>query len=417
MKFLLATLCFAGALGLQAQQPASSPAAPANPPVSQTPTVPPAKSVQLGLEDPSLRDALTKWLTRSPAPATPTVVELKPLTPGLEKALTEHVQKSARTTFWDVVNQNSTVIAALLSALLTGGLSFWGILVNSRRQLERERTLQEARAQSDQLLQQERAGFDRALQQERARSEEALESTRARLIVAEAVRKIRVARLQKFYAPLSALMQQSRGVSNKLFLRIYDTRTDPRWQDWELKMQRLTPAHALAAPADGTPPTTAEAQASTSDHQRVSIRRRVRPAGEPPDAGWKILRTLDFLPIIKRDPPSDQLVKLIISIGQQAAGVISKHGGLAATGQEHSPLYGEYMAHFAVLDDMYKNCPSEPYEPESQQVGYFPIGFDRIIEADYKKARTDVAQYEGPSAHAESVESPSDHASTPNTTV
>jgi hypothetical protein len=109
---------------------------------------------------------------------------------------------------------------------------------------------------------------------------------------------------------------------------------------------------------------------------------------------WEILRMLDFMPILLKDKSARQLVDVIIEIGRKKSALISKHGGLAASGQDPPPVFGQYLAHFMILEQLYNHPPTEPFEPGSQKVGYYPMEFDEIVDKGYQRALADVAQYE-----------------------
>jgi hypothetical protein len=103
---------------------------------------------------------------------------------------------------------------------------------------------------------------------------------------------------------------------------------------------------------------------------------------------------LDFMPWLKANRDCKILVDQIIAIGRKKTETISTYSGLAAVGQEPSPLLGEYLAHFAILDATYNNPPEVPPPPESQKVGYYPRGMDATIDQGYVAARKAVAEYE-----------------------
>jgi hypothetical protein len=103
---------------------------------------------------------------------------------------------------------------------------------------------------------------------------------------------------------------------------------------------------------------------------------------------------LDFMPWLLRNPSCKVLVDQIMSIGRKNTEIIRKYSGLAAAGQPPSAVFGEYLAHFAVLQTTYEAPPPDPYSPESQKVGYYPRDLDAEVEKGYKSACDAVVPFE-----------------------
>jgi hypothetical protein len=83
-----------------------------------------------------------------------------------------------------------------------------------------------------------------------------------------------------------------------------------------------------------------------------------------------------------------------MEIGAKKTEIIQTYSGLAAAGQNPSPVFGEYLAKHAVLKAKYETPPAEPYTRESQKVGYYPRGLDDEVEHGYNLARTAVQEFE-----------------------
>ena len=398
-----------------------------------TPTPKPgsANSYVEWLQDAALRAAVTQWLSRSNTREAPKAVEIKVLSADVQAALAKWIEKETakpkQSNFTEFIQQNGVAVGAFLGVLLT----ILGNWLLARKQKEREVELAD------------RAG----------KSTRSLELLRADIALGAVVRQNCFDRLQKFYAPLRALLQQTRGVAEKLYNRIYDTRNTDLWKSRQLEIMNedqaiAKNAHmalALAkaetegaedaaqraeakADQDATGANflgtnaTQEAAAKRADANRrrtelteyseFAARAQVK-ADEIPnpvdlsiskskrmrvytlsEGTWKIVRVLDFMSTLRKDPPSARLVDEIISIGRKMKGILSEFSGLAATGQDLSPLYGEYLAHFTILESMYVQNADENYEPISQKVGYYPMAFDAKVEEDYAQARKEVLEYE-----------------------
>lgn len=350
-----------------------------NAPASQGTNAPSIERTEIAVSDGKVSDALVKWL---------------------DKLATSKPEE--KETWWSKAAPMlaGTVIGGVISAAVT----FLGLWMTGRREAQRdketstrEEKLTNLRAdlekQKVQFLNQLeadlakfRAGLDENRDAAKARRDEQLEELRANLEIAAQVFKNRQERLEKFHAPLRALLQQSRGVTDKLCYHVYRLSRNKKWPSASKPDLReyafLTREEAESNKRDGVHP-------PPEDGKQRDRRLRVWD-----DNKWVTFRMLDFMSWLKDNPECRVLVDQILAIGRKKTAVISTYGGLAAVGQQPSPLFGEYLAHFAVLEAIYNNPPPEPALPESQKVGYYPRGMDAEIEGGYVQARAAVAEYE-----------------------
>jgi len=330
----------------------ASPVVQSTPPtVAGTPATPnlgqPNIHVPISPDDGAIRDALAAWLkSQSTRPIPQTPLEVKLISSELQGAATKlidrELKKPAPSGLSAWVAGNGVIVGTLLGSLL----ALLGTCVTNLQ--NRKRDL-------------------------------ALEKLRAQLAVDEDVRQLRFERFQKYHAPLYALFQQSRGITDKLYHHTYSIRNSPIWKGYELAMMTSEQAEA------GTPVTQERINDPNGGRRRVYVR---------DDGCWKTLRMLDFMPILLKDSASKVLIEKILEIGRNIVKIISRQGGLAATGRDFSPLLGQYLAHFAILEGIYMHPPEDPFPPESQGVGYYPLGLDEEIAAGYLASRDQVKLYE-----------------------
>jgi gas vesicle protein len=231
-----------------------------------------------------------------------------------------------------------------------------------------------------------RASLEEARDAAKDRRGAELEELRASLQITPQVFKARQERLEKFHAPLRALLQQSRGVTDKLCHHVYKLSINKKWPSEvnadPCEYAFLTNEEAAAKKRQGIHP-------PPEDGKQRDRRLRVWHSDQ-----WNTFRMLDYMPWLISNRDCKVLVDQVMAIGRKQTEIISTYGGLAAVGQEPSPLFGEYLAHFAVLEATYNMPPGNPYPPESQKVGYYPRGMDAAIEQGYLAARNAVAEYE-----------------------
>lgn len=110
------------------------------------------------------------------------------------------------------------------------------------------------------------------------------------------------------------------------------------------------------------------------------------------DRNWEEFRLLDQLPAVRTYPNILTLVERIIHIGEQMTKIISEHAGLAS--EDLVDLLGEYLAHHAILAMIYKQNETKPYKAGSHMMGYFPRELPNKIIQGYNEISALLNEYE-----------------------
>lgn len=188
-------------------------------------------------------------------------------------------------------------------------------------------------------------------------AERTLELARQQAIFqhAEKILEFRLKQMELFYAPMFALLEQSRG--------LYDKMLDQLAYDEPNRYKRL---------AESDP-----------EGYRFHVRAK--------DGSWRGFRLLDQLPAVRTNPKALALVEAILQIGEQMTKIISKRAGLAS--QDLVNLLGAYLAHYAVLSTIHKRGETEPYEPGWHKVGYYPRDLNAKIAAGYHEVSQFIDEY------------------------
>jgi hypothetical protein len=258
----------------------------------------------------------------SPPPPTtatgPDQERIRELTHRVQKLELEIIQKSEPSS-----GEKVAIIAAIIAAsavLLTAILSLVGQFVMATRE--------EGRAV---------VAAQRAL--EHAKQEAVFRQT-------ERILEFRLKQMEQFYAPMFALLRQSRGLYDKMQFQL--AQDEPQ-------------RYKLLAEAD-------------SDGSRMQVCAK--------DGTWKDFRLLDQLPAVRANPKALALVDGILQIGKNMTGIISTRAGLAS--EDLVGLLGQYMAHYAILSTIYMSGETEPYEPGWHKMGYYPRELNGQIEKGYR---------------------------------
>jgi hypothetical protein len=320
-------------LSLAAQTP--TPQLPGISPLSVAPT-PPTKNVDgASLPTPSPLPSGGASVVTS-AGGTPTEAELRQAWISfLRKLTSETTQKPVDWT---------AAVSALVGGLLTAIVTFGALYFNSKRE--------DKRLAAEAVLEQQKLDAEAERQREKARTE-------GQLSYAAKFLDVRLNQLQLFYAPLNALLQQSRGVYEKveqLLLKDpskYRRIVDPAFEDGRTKLEVYW----------------SEAE------------------------GWLDFRWLDQLPSLKKDQRVKPLVDEVMRIGKEMTRIISKYGAFAASEELPSDIYGKYLAHFAIITSVYNDPREEPYRPGEQAYGYYPRELNGVVKAGYESALTSLKQY------------------------
>jgi hypothetical protein len=164
----------------------------------------------------------------------------------------------------------------------------------------------------------------------------------------EKILEFRLKQMEEFYAPMRALLGQSKGLYDKMLRQLSEDdparyRRDPESQDEEeFRLQVLAS-----------------------------------------DGEWREFRLLDQLPAVTQSEKAFALAKAILEIGDRMTKVISDHAGLAS--EEIIELLGEYMAHYATITTIYKLGETQAYEPGWHKVRYYPRDLNAKIEKGYRE--------------------------------
>lgn len=175
--------------------------------------------------------------------------------------------------------------------------------------------------------------------------------------------------LEKFYAPLLARTQQCRGINEKLTLYLYN-KSPKNQYDWK------------------------------PDDKGVN---RLQVKGD--DGKMGDFRLLNQLPTLKEDPVALALVDQILTIGGEMVGIIRQHNGLASVDKSMDPVYGRFLAHYAIIKlerDKLKaaDCSTIAHAPGTHGDAYYPRPLDDLILQEYETTRRNIKKYKDMSEKA-----------------
>lgn len=163
----------------------------------------------------------------------------------------------------------------------------------------------------------------------------------------EKLLEFRVKQLEEFYAPMFALLQQSTALYIKMCQQLSED--EP------------------------------ERYRSVAEPETNSFQMKVKAR----DGTWKEFRLVDQLPAVKKNIKAYALAKGIIAIAGKTTAIISEHAGLATA--DLMNILGHYLAHYAILSEINNGKETEPYEPLSHKVGYFPYDLSPKIGQGYRE--------------------------------
>jgi hypothetical protein len=167
--------------------------------------------------------------------------------------------------------------------------------------------------------------------------------------------EFRLKQMELFYAPVFALLGQSKGLYDKLLYQL--VQDDPtRYRFGTDKGPGAYRLEVLDKKGD-----------------------------------WQGFRLLDQLPAIRSHPKSLALVDALVKIGSQMIQIISKHAGLAS--EDLISLLGQYMAHYAILSTIYHLSETDPYPPGWHKVGYYPYDLNAKVEEGYHQLSRFIDEY------------------------
>lgn len=245
---------------------------------------------------------------------------LSQLTERVNKLETQMAEKSATpfAVYAVVVAALITALAAVISSMITAKTQF---------------RMAAAAAQQARELQRQQALFGHA----------------------EKILEFKLKQMQEFYAPMFALLGQSRGLYDKMLYELAET--EPAKYRWAPKPD--------------------------PDNDRFQVKNK--------DGEWKAFRLLDQLPAVRGNSKAFALADRVLQIGEEMTRIITKHAGLAS--EDLIDLLGRYMAHYAIISTIHKLGETEPYEPGWHKTGYFPRELDEKVGNGYRELSQFLAEY------------------------
>jgi hypothetical protein len=245
-------------------------------------------------------------------------------------------------TSFDWQSLAATVTGGVITALVT----IFALWFNAKREAARERS---------------RMNHEAVLNQQKTDAESQRQRESARLVAsttyADKLLDLRLKQLELFVAPLHALLEQSKGVYAKLQTQLLEDKAkyrevpDPQFGEKQMKLEVLY------------------------------------------GKDWLDWRLLDQLPPLKGNTPYAPLIAEIIRIGEEMTALIAKYGAFSLDESGVSDVYGEYLAHFAILRSIYKDPRTEPYPPGQHKIGYYPLRLNGIVAARYLKLQHELQPY------------------------
>lgn len=162
----------------------------------------------------------------------------------------------------------------------------------------------------------------------------------------------RLKQIESLYGPLNALLKQSHGVYKQLcdYLLSHD-KSDPTMYRWV-----------------------------TDEESTTGFSFELFEKNQ-----WRPFRLLDQLPnVYDQDSNAGPLIDEVMAVGKRIVGTIHSHAGLALVEQsELQAKFGEYLAHYVVLSEMYKAVKRKDANMETLRSrytsGYFPRDIAKLV--------------------------------------
>jgi hypothetical protein len=161
--------------------------------------------------------------------------------------------------------------------------------------------------------------------------------------------------VQQFYAPMFALLRQSKD--------LYDKMLEQLVQDEPTRYRKV-------GTAEGT-----------------DFRWEVLDK----NGTWQGFRQLDQFPAIKRNPRALALADANLAIGAKICKIIFTRAGYASDALVE--MLGQYMAHYAILSNIRNGQETEPFQAGGHKIGYFPFGLDEKIGEVYHELSKSIDDY------------------------
>jgi hypothetical protein len=167
--------------------------------------------------------------------------------------------------------------------------------------------------------------------------------------------ELRMRQVQDFYAPMFALLRQSKDLYDKMLQQLVADE----------------PSRYRSVP--------------------TAVEKEFRWEVLDKKGEWQGFRLLDQLPAIKSNLKALALVDANLVIGEKICKVISNHAGYAS--EALVDMLGQYMAHYAILATIRNGKETEAFEPGWHKVGYFPFGLDTKIGEAYHEVSKSIDDF------------------------
>jgi hypothetical protein len=167
--------------------------------------------------------------------------------------------------------------------------------------------------------------------------------------------ELRMRQVQEFYAPMFALLRQSKDLYDKMLQQLVADE----------------PSRYRSVP--------------------TAVEKEFRWEVLDKKGEWQGFRLLDQLPAIKSNLKALALVDANLLIGEKICKVISNRAGYAS--EALVDMLGQYMAHYAILATIRNGKETEAFEPGWHKVGYFPFGLDTKIGEAYHEVSKSIDDF------------------------
>jgi hypothetical protein len=184
----------------------------------------------------------------------------------------------------------------------------------------------------------------------------------ARYKQAEAAIEFRMKQVQEFYAPMSALLRQSKN--------LYDKMLDQLVADEPSRYRKVPKPEG-------------------NDFRWEVLDK---------NSAWQGFRLLDQFPAIKKNPRALALADKNLEIGNKICDVISHHAGYAS--ESIADMLGQFTSHHVILTTIRDGPESEPFQPGwHSKLAYFPFGLDTKIRDEYHEISKSIDEFREQSTH------------------
>jgi hypothetical protein len=240
------------------------------------------------------------------------------------------------------------IISAVLTTLLTGGITVLVLWISGKRENTRE---EQRMAHEDQLKEKE------------ANRQKELALLEGRMTCADKLLDLRFRQLEHFVAPLQSLIGQSKGIYEKLETQLAEDEANYKLVD--------------------------NCQESKQKPQKLMMRWPQDETGK-----WVDFRLLDQMPALKQHAVYRPLLDEIMRIGKEMTALIQKYSAFTVDDKGVSDVYGKYLAHYGILQSIYlDNDHKDPYPPGEHKIGYYPRELNDIVKDRYETLQKELDPY------------------------